>query len=104
MLKRRFCVAFYLAVTMCVPEIYWDDCIQMKVDSSKKGIPISCISGRDRYDCVDKVARREADLVSVEPEDMYLAAKHELAKRAQFRIVEQVTHLHQNHSSDVLKK
>lgn len=75
---------------MCVPEIYWDDCIQMKVDSSKKGIPISCISGRDRYECIDKVGRKEADLVAVDPEDMYLAAKHELAYRAQYNVVEQV--------------
>ncbi|XP_011497419.1 PREDICTED: transferrin [Ceratosolen solmsi marchali] len=76
--------------TMCVPEIYWDDCIQMKVDSSKKGIPISCISGRDRYECIDKVGRKEADIVAVDPEDMYLAAKHELASRAQYNIVEQI--------------
>ncbi|XP_058797852.1 transferrin [Phymastichus coffea] len=75
---------------MCVPEIYWDDCIQMKVDSSKKGIPISCISGRDRYECIDKVGRKEADVVAVDPEDMYLAAKHELASRAQYNIVEQI--------------
>ncbi|KAL7301182.1 hypothetical protein TKK_0006152 [Trichogramma kaykai] len=75
---------------MCVPEIYWDDCIQMKVDSSKKGIPISCISGRDRFECIDKVGRREADVVAVDPEDMYLAAKHELATKAQYNIVEQI--------------
>ncbi|XP_031787919.1 transferrin [Nasonia vitripennis] len=76
--------------TMCVPEIYWDDCLQMKVDSSKKGIPISCISGRDRFECIDKVGRKEADIVAVDPEDMYLAAKHELASRAQYNIVEQI--------------
>ncbi|KAJ8681899.1 hypothetical protein QAD02_017691, partial [Eretmocerus hayati] len=75
---------------MCVPEMYWDDCIQMKIDSSKKGIPISCISGRDRYECIDKVGRREADVVAVDPEDMYLAAKHELATKAQYNIVEQI--------------
>jgi hypothetical protein len=62
----------------------------MKVDSSKKGIPISCISGRDRYECIDKVGRKEADIVAVDPEDMYLAAKHELSSRAQYNIVEQV--------------
>ena len=75
---------------MCVPEIYWDDCIDMRIDSSKRGIPISCISGRDRYECIDKVGRREADVVALDPEDMYLAARHELAHKAQYNIVEQV--------------
>ena len=75
---------------MCVPELYWDDCIQMKVDSSKKGIPISCISGRDRFECIDKVGRREADVMAADPEDMYIAAKHELATKAQYNVVEQV--------------
>lgn len=79
-----------LSVTMCVPEIYWNDCLEMKVDSGKKGIPISCISGRDRFECIEKVGKNEADIVAVDPEDMYLAAKNELASRAQYNVVEQV--------------
>lgn len=61
-------------------------------DSASKGIPISCISGRDRYECIEKVGRREADVVAVDPEDMYLAAKdNELASKAGYNVVEQVT-------------
>lgn len=75
---------------MCVPEIYQKDCLKMMEDSASKGIPIACISGRDRFDCIDKVAMKEADIVAVDPEDMYLAAKSQLAEQADFNIVEQV--------------
>lgn len=76
--------------TMCVPEIYWKDCLEMMEDSMSKNMPITCISGRDRFDCIEKVGRKEADIVAVDPEDMYLAAKSELANQAEFSVVEQV--------------
>ncbi|KAG7200798.1 hypothetical protein KM043_003171 [Ampulex compressa] len=77
--------------TMCIPEIYWQDCVDMIKDSASKGIPISCIAGRDRYDCIERVGRKEADVVAVDPEDMYLAARNnELASKAGYNIVEQV--------------
>ncbi|KAF7382963.1 hypothetical protein HZH66_013365 [Vespula vulgaris] len=80
-----------LVFTMCIPEIYWKECVQMMEDSASKGIPISCISGRDRYECIEKVGRKEADVVAVDPEDMYLAAKgNELASKAGYNVVEQV--------------
>ncbi|XP_043272670.1 transferrin [Venturia canescens] len=75
---------------ICVPEIYWKDCLKMMEDSKAKGVPISCVSGRDRFECIDKVGKKEADIVAVDPEDMYLAAKNELANQAGFNIVEQV--------------
>lgn len=62
----------------------------MMEDSKAKGMPISCVSGRDRFECIDKVGKKEADIVAVDPEDMYLAAKSELADQAGFNIVEQV--------------
>lgn len=63
----------------------------MMEDSASEGIPISCISGRDRYECIEKVGRKEADVVAVDPEDMYLAAKNlDLAPKAGYNVVEQV--------------
>lgn len=59
----------------------------MMEDSASKGFPIRCISGRDRYDCVERVGRKEADIVAVDPEDMYLAAKNKLTE---YSVVEQV--------------
>lgn len=80
-----------LVFTMCIPEIYWKECVQMMEDSASKGIPISCISGRDRYECIEKVGRKEADVVAVDPEDMYLAVKdNELASKAGYNVVEQI--------------
>ncbi|KAF7995583.1 hypothetical protein HCN44_006690 [Aphidius gifuensis] len=76
--------------TMCVPEVYWNDCIKMMDESIVKGIPISCVSGRDRYDCIEKVGRKEADIVAVDPEDMYLAAKNNFAEEAGYSIIEQI--------------
>ncbi|XP_076630362.1 transferrin 1 [Colletes latitarsis] len=77
--------------TICVPEVYWKDCADMMKDSADKGIPVSCISGRDRYECIDRVGKKEADVVAVDPEDMYLVAKNnELAAKAGYSVVEQV--------------
>ncbi|XP_057331464.1 transferrin [Microplitis mediator] len=77
-------------LSMCVPEIYWKDCVDMMKDSAAKGIPISCIAGRDRYECVEKVGRKEADIVAVDPEDMYLAAKNNFANDPGYNVVEQI--------------
>ncbi|XP_015610061.1 transferrin [Cephus cinctus] len=76
--------------TMCVPEIYWQECVDMMQESAREGIPMYCTSGRDRYDCIDKVGKKEADVVAVDPEDMYLAAKSQLAKDAGYNVIEQV--------------
>ncbi|XP_031847327.1 transferrin 1 [Nomia melanderi] len=77
--------------TICVPEVYWKECKEMIEDSALRGIPISCVSGRDRYECIDKVGRKEADVVAVDPEDMYMAAEdNELAANAGYTVVEQV--------------
>lgn len=77
--------------TICVPEIYWRECKKMIEDSALNGIPISCISGRDRYACIEKVGKKQADVVAVDPEDMYLAAKNKaLASSAGYSVVEQV--------------
>lgn len=78
------------AVTMCVPEKYAKECAKMMEDSGSKGFPISCISGRDRYDCIERVGKKEADIVAVDPEDMYLAAKNKFAEKAGYSVVEQV--------------
>lgn len=80
-----------LSVTICVPDVYWKECTDMIKDSAMNGIPVSCISGRDRYECIERVGRKEADVVAVDPEDMYLAVKdNALAAKAGYSIVEQV--------------
>lgn len=76
---------------MCIPETYSKECAKMMEDSAGKGFPIACISGRDRYECIERVGRKEADIVAVDPEDMYLAAKNKLAEKAGYNVVEQVT-------------
>lgn len=78
-------------VTICVPEVYWKDCAELIKDSALKGIPVSCISGRDRLECIERVGKKEADVVAVDPEDMYVAAKNnELAVDPKYSVVEQV--------------
>lgn len=83
-------VAFSIAVTMCVPEKYAMECKKMMEDSRTHNFPIICISGQDRYDCIERVGRKEADIVAVDPEDMYLAAKSKEAEQAKYSVVEQV--------------
>ncbi|XP_014488934.1 PREDICTED: transferrin [Dinoponera quadriceps] len=104
-MQRGFTVLAVLAVTaasvaasservftMCIPEKYSKECEEMMADSSSQNhhIRITCISGRDRYDCVERVGKKEADIVAVDPEDMYLAAKNKLAETAGYNVVEQV--------------
>lgn len=76
--------------TMCIPEKYSKECEKMMKDSDSHGYPIACISGRDRYDCIERVGKKEADIVAVDPEDMYLAAKNKLAEQAGYNVIEQV--------------
>jgi len=76
---------------MCIPERYSKECAKMMEDSANKGFPIACISGRDRYECIERVGKKEADIVAVDPEDMYLAAKNKLAEKAGYNVVEQVS-------------
>lgn len=76
---------------MCVPEIYWNDCLKMMEDSGSEGMPVVCVTGRDRFDCIEKVGKKEADVVAVDPEDMYLAAKNDFAVNAGYSIIEQVS-------------
>ncbi|OAD51936.1 Transferrin [Eufriesea mexicana] len=60
-------------------------------DSAHKGIPVSCISGRDRLECIERVGKKEADVVAVDPEDMYMAVKdNQLATGDTYNVVEQV--------------
>lgn len=79
-----------IAVTMCIPEKFSKECEKMIEDSASQGYPIACISGRDRYDCIERVGKKEADIVAVDPEDMYLAAKNKLAEKAGYNVIEQV--------------
>ncbi|XP_022906419.1 transferrin [Onthophagus taurus] len=60
---------------MCVPEEIFDYCTQMAQQKTKSTAKIVCISARDRFECIEKIKRREADFLTVDPEDMYIAAK-----------------------------
>lgn len=69
-------------------------------DSAHNGIPVSCISGRDRLECIERVGRKEADVVAVDPEDMYMAVKdNQLASKDTYNVVEQVREKLQSFSS-----
>ncbi|XP_066992050.2 transferrin [Anabrus simplex] len=56
---------------ICVAEVNLPACQQL---AQQHGIRLSCLSARDRVDCIDKVQQHQADFVPVDPEDMYIAA------------------------------
>lgn len=58
---------------MCVPEKYYQDCLNLLKDPSEAGIRMECVSGRDRIACVDMIEQGKADVLASEPEDMYMA-------------------------------
>ncbi|XP_001808066.1 transferrin [Tribolium castaneum] len=60
---------------MCVPEHLLDLCQQMSAQETKSSAKIICIPARDRFECIEKIKQRVADFGTVDPEDMYIAAK-----------------------------
>jgi melanoma-associated antigen p97 len=60
---------------MCVPEDLLELCQQMAAQETKSTAKIICIPARDRLECIEKIKQHVADFGTVDPEDMYIAAK-----------------------------
>ncbi|KAL1488017.1 hypothetical protein ABEB36_015392 [Hypothenemus hampei] len=58
---------------MCVPEDLYDLCTVMASQETKSSVKIICVAARDRMECIEKIKKREADFLTVDPEDMYVA-------------------------------
>ncbi|XP_053678924.1 transferrin [Anopheles nili] len=59
------------AFRWCVPKELLDDCTRLTVVAL---VPIGCVAGIDRIDCLRKVQNRQADFVLADPEDAYVAS------------------------------
>uniref|UniRef100_A0A182W5Q6 Transferrin n=1 Tax=Anopheles minimus TaxID=112268 RepID=A0A182W5Q6_9DIPT len=55
----------------CVPAELLDDCARL---TRTAGVPIGCVAGIDRLDCLRKVQNRQADYLVADPEDVYVAS------------------------------
>uniref|UniRef100_A0A182MQL1 Transferrin n=1 Tax=Anopheles culicifacies TaxID=139723 RepID=A0A182MQL1_9DIPT len=55
----------------CVPEELTRICVRL---ARTAGVPIGCVGGIDRMDCLRKVQNREADYLVADPEDVYVAS------------------------------
>lgn len=53
---------------LCVPHQIADACRDLMAK-----VHVQCVAARDRMECLEKVNKREADFVAVDPEDMYVA-------------------------------
>ncbi|XP_045769490.1 transferrin isoform X1 [Maniola jurtina] len=60
---------------ICVPSEYMTACEEMLQVDTKSKAALECIPARDRVECLTFVQQRQADLVPVDPEDMYVASK-----------------------------
>lgn len=58
---------------MCVSHTILDACNELVANRSSELAKIICVPARDRIQCLEKVNKREADFVAVDPEDMYIA-------------------------------
>lgn len=56
------------AAKICVPRRFIGECQKLY-----GGTSVECVAGRDRMACLEKIKRREADFLVVDPEDMYVA-------------------------------
>ncbi|XP_072932524.1 transferrin [Epargyreus clarus] len=63
------------AYKICVPSQYLKACEEMLEVPTKSKAALECVPARDRVDCLNYVQQRQADLVPVDPEDMYVASK-----------------------------
>ncbi|XP_037937100.1 transferrin-like [Teleopsis dalmanni] len=72
---------------MCVPQKYYQDCLNLLRDPSEAGIHMICVAGRDRIDCLDLINQRKADVLASEPEDMYVAYHKQ---NQDFRVVSEI--------------
>ncbi|XP_055389498.1 transferrin-like [Condylostylus longicornis] len=69
---------------MCVPQVFYQDCLDLLNDPSEAGIKMECIKGRDRLDCLELIQQNKADVLAVDPEDMYVAYH---MKNQDFRVI-----------------
>ncbi|KAL5276167.1 MFI2 family protein [Megaselia abdita] len=58
---------------MCVPNEFHQDCLDLLKDPSEAGINMKCVPARDRMECLELIENRKADVLAVDPEDMYVA-------------------------------
>lgn len=56
-----------------MPHTILDACEKLVATQPSDKASIECVGGRDRMECLEKVNRREADFLAVDPEDMYVA-------------------------------
>lgn len=56
-----------------MPKSVIKECKKFLEEPQSSVATVTCITGRDRMDCLDKVEKREADFLFVDPEDMYVA-------------------------------
>ncbi|XP_073831832.1 uncharacterized protein [Musca autumnalis] len=76
-----------LVYRMCIPQKYYEDCLNLLKDPSEAGIHMECVAGRDRIDCLDMINQLKADVMASEPEDMYVAYH---SKNADYRIISEI--------------
>ncbi|XP_075975196.1 transferrin 1 [Anticarsia gemmatalis] len=71
------CVCVYgkSSYKICVPSKYLKACQEMLDVPTKSKTQLECIAARDRVECLNYVQQRQADIVPVDPEDMYVASK-----------------------------
>ncbi|XP_075158793.1 transferrin-like [Haematobia irritans] len=72
---------------MCVPQKYYQDCLDLLKDPSEAGILMECVAGRDRIDCLDMINHRKADVLASEPEDMYVAYH---TKNSDYKVISEI--------------
>uniref|UniRef100_U5EVY8 Transferrin n=1 Tax=Corethrella appendiculata TaxID=1370023 RepID=U5EVY8_9DIPT len=76
---------------ICIPHHIYNACLEL-MNKPADNVKLECIVGRDRMDCLEKVNRREADFLAVDPEDMYVAyhmSNQDFSVFTEFRTLEE---------------
>lgn len=73
LIQWLFLILIHFTDKMCVPELIYSACTELVEKTQSQFAQIRCVAGRDRMECLEKVEKREADFVAVDPEDMYVA-------------------------------
>lgn len=81
-------------VKLCVPRKFLPEC--HKLYGTSDDANIKCIPARDRMECLELIKRRDADLMAVDPEDMYVAYHLE---NEDFDIIQEIRTVEEAHSA-----
>uniref|UniRef100_A0A336MLQ6 Transferrin n=1 Tax=Culicoides sonorensis TaxID=179676 RepID=A0A336MLQ6_CULSO len=82
-------------VKLCIPRKFLADCVKLYGDPAENN-KVTCVPARDQMECLEFVKKRQADIMTADPEDMYVAYHLE---NEDFDIIQEIRTVEESHSA-----